>query len=138
MNMFAENGFAITDHTTARRPALERPTKHCNTPYDYSTRWITHPGPESPIAPEPEELYKTSYLAAPNVGRDSRRFAKHAESKYDAIRWNEQRFKETVARMDRKIVDVHEKNMRDIRAQRVGHLAALEARHKLEHYYFFE
>jgi hypothetical protein len=138
MNMFRQNGFPILDPTTSRRPALDRATRHCNTPYGYSTRWISHPPTDSAMAPIPEEIGKTSYLATPNADNDHIKVAQHTESKYNALRWNERKFRETVARADRTIVQVHEKNMRDIRAQRAAHLTALDERHKLEHYHFFE
>jgi hypothetical protein len=72
------------------------------------------------------DLYQTSFLATPNADAGHRRTSKPMKSKYSAIQWNEHRFQNTVKHADDVIQAVHEKNMRDIRAQRAAHLAALE------------
>jgi hypothetical protein len=138
MNMFEELGLPIPHLARTNPPPIERPTRHCHTPYAYSTRWITHPPEDSALAPEPENEYATSYLTTPNADRDHIRREKHTESKYAALRWNERQFHHTVRKADATIKKIDEKNLRDIRAQRKGHAASLEERHKREHYYFFE
>jgi hypothetical protein len=51
----------------------------------------------------------------------------HGDSGY-----NEQKFLDLVDSQDAEIVRVHEKNMRDIRAQRAAHLKALDNRQRIE------
>jgi hypothetical protein len=138
MNMFEELGSPIPNATRTAPPPAERPTRHCHTPYAYSTRWITHAPENSSLAPEPGTEYGTSYLTAPNSERDHVRRSKHTESKYAALRWNERNFHHIVRKADATIRKIDEKNLRDIRAQRIAHAASLEERHKREHYYFFE
>jgi predicted double-glycine peptidase len=69
---------------------------------------------------------------SPNAATDYRRNAKHDTSKLDSLRYNEQKFLDLVDSQDAEIVRVHEKNMRDIRAQRAAHLKALDNRQRIE------
>ena len=132
MNMFSELGSPIRDSMRRKPPPVERPTRHTHAPHGYSTRWITQPPEDSPLAPEPGTQYATSYLAAPNSDQDLVRRNKHRESLEAAQRWNALRFDQTVRDADETIRRTDEKNLRDLRAQRKGWAAALERRNQRE------
>lgn len=129
LNMFRDAN--ISPSFTAP-PVLETATRHGKTPYTYNTSWIDHPPENTSLHPNKSEKYFTSFLSTPNANADSERRARSTLSKYEAIRYNQEHFRQYVNQIDDTIAATQNKNIEDIRAQRKNHLEALEARNRIE------
>lgn len=113
-------------------------TRHKCTPYTYNTTWISNPDPNTSLAPEKDELFKTSFLDDPVKRYDKKMRYAQEETRFEEIRQRNKHFEDYVNECD---IDYkrHRTDTQDrIRKNRADHLAALELRHKREKNKFFE
>jgi hypothetical protein len=138
LNMFSEYGAAIDDPTDTINPPITRGTRHAYTPYSYSTYWISHAPADSSLAPLKSEAYLTSFLATPFTEMDHRRRASHIQSKYDALRANDDAFRARVKGLNIAAHVGHERTVQNLRDQEAAYVKALEVRNRIENPYRFE
>jgi hypothetical protein len=138
LNMFSKYGDPIDDPTKAINPTLTRGTRHAYTPYSHSTYWISHAPSESSLAPLKSEAYLTSFLATPFTELDHRRRASHFQSKYDALRANDEAFRSRVKALNVAAHVGHNRTLQNLRDQGAAYLKALEVRNRIENPYRFE
>ncbi|OHT12458.1 hypothetical protein TRFO_17739 [Tritrichomonas foetus] len=136
MNMFNEAN-VVRERTIKQPTSPNRPTRHGMTPYSYSTLWINHPPENTSLSPLKSEAYLTSFLATPNSVMDKSNRAKSSMSKYESIRFNDEKFHSFIEDVDKTIQARHQRNMDDIRLQRGKYQEALEARQRLEKIHYF-
>lgn len=136
-NLFFDSNFP--NYSPSRLPkTAPGATRHGYTPYSYNTTWISNPDPNTSIAPNKEEMFKTSYLDDPVNRLDKQEKKAYEESKYGMIRQRNKHIEDYVNDCDNDIVRHRTDTQNRIRKNRADHLAALEIRHKREKVRFFE
>ncbi|OHS96009.1 hypothetical protein TRFO_10180 [Tritrichomonas foetus] len=138
-NLFFDSSLKDLPQTSqsARRsfspPTAKRlTTRHDHTPYDYSTRWISHPDDNTSLYGAPSETFRTSYMATPCSDSDKINREKSINQKYAALRRNQEHFLGMVNSIDQKKKSINEMNTRNIRRQRADFLSTLSIRQEKE------
>lgn len=112
-------------------------TRHGMTPYTYSTTWISHPDPDTSLAPKPVDMWTRSLFDTSVKDEEFARKNAHLNSVIDSKRFSGAKHNEYVEECDRTIKLRDRGNLEGIRRQRKQYADAVEERIRHEGIRFF-